>query len=89
MPCQLPVDGYRASSRCIAHGVAEWMCVVGVQHHFRDARDLPSLDADGKAPKNLAEDYGELIMQADGFAQVRPAVQVNRHPALAACQHTH
>lgn len=44
-----------------------WFCFA---NPCRDARDLPSLDADGKVPSNLAEDYGELIMQADGFAQV-------------------
>ena len=44
--------------------------ILGMGTNIQDARGLPSMDADGKCPKDLAEKYGEMIMAADGFAQV-------------------
>ena len=43
---------------------------LGIGTNILDAQGLPSLDADGKAPKNLHE-YAGLIQSADGFAQAR------------------
>ncbi len=44
--------------------------MLGMGTNIKDAKGLPSLDAEGKAPKDLASKYGEMIMGADGFAQV-------------------
>lgn len=43
---------------------------LGLGANIQDAAGLPSLDADGKVPKNLGKQYGAMIMAADGFAQV-------------------
>jgi len=37
-----------------------------------DAANLPTMDADGKIPKDLGKKYGKMILEADGFAQVYP-----------------
>ncbi len=50
--------------------IAKETCrMLGMGTNIKDARGLPSLD-NGKAPKDLAEKYGGMIMEADGFAQV-------------------
>lgn len=45
---------------------------LGLGTNIRGAEDLPSLDEDGKIPKGLGEKYGNMIIEADGFAQVYP-----------------
>jgi H+-transporting ATPase len=44
---------------------------LGLGTDILDAAKLPSLDADGKPPKDL-DRYAPLIIDADGFAQVFP-----------------
>lgn len=44
--------------------------MLGMSTNIKDAHGLPSLDADGKVPKGMVESHGQLIMEADGFAQV-------------------
>ncbi len=43
---------------------------LGMGTVIQDAAGLPSLDADGKIPKDLGKKYGKMILDADGFAQV-------------------
>lgn len=45
--------------------------ILGLGLNISDAHGLPSLDADGKIPKDLHL-YTRKIVQADGFAQVYP-----------------
>lgn len=50
---------------------------MGVKSHpnwpyIEGPDQLPMLDEDGKPPKNLVDDYGPYIKNADGFAQVFP-----------------
>jgi len=46
--------------------------VLGLGTNIKDAKGLPCMGPDGKPPKNLDRDFGDLIMHADGFAQVFP-----------------
>ncbi|GIL72639.1 hypothetical protein Vretimale_4385 [Volvox reticuliferus] len=46
--------------------------VLGMGTNIQDPKSLPSMDADGKAPKDLGRKYGKVILEADGFAQVYP-----------------
>ena len=46
--------------------------ILGLGTDIQDASGLPSLDADGKVPKDLGAKYGRMILEADGFAQVYP-----------------
>ncbi|KAG2499210.1 hypothetical protein HYH03_002791 [Edaphochlamys debaryana] len=46
--------------------------MLGMGTNIQDPKHLPTMDADGKAPKDLGKKYGKLIMDADGFAQVYP-----------------
>ncbi|EFJ47104.1 hypothetical protein VOLCADRAFT_105176 [Volvox carteri f. nagariensis] len=46
--------------------------VLGMGTNIQDPKSLPSMDAEGKAPKDLGKKYGKIIMEADGFAQVYP-----------------
>lgn len=45
---------------------------LGMGDNIKDPKGLPSMDADGKCPKDLGEKYGKMVMEADGFAQVFP-----------------
>ena len=46
---------------------------LSLGHKIQSAEGLPNLDAKTKQkPANLAADYGDLILNADGFAQVFP-----------------
>lgn len=44
--------------------------VLGMGTNIQDPKSLPTMDAEGKAPKDLGKKYGKIIMEADGFAQV-------------------
>jgi hypothetical protein len=44
---------------------------LGLGTNIPDAANLPTMDADGKIPKDLGKKYGKMILEADGFAQVR------------------
>ena len=44
--------------------------MLGLGTNIPDAAGLPTMDADGKIPKDLGEKYGKMIIEADGFAQV-------------------
>ncbi|KAG2442954.1 hypothetical protein HXX76_003029 [Chlamydomonas incerta] len=46
--------------------------VLGLGTNIEDPTHLPTVDADGKPPKDLGQRYGRIIMEADGFAQVFP-----------------
>jgi len=46
--------------------------VLGMGTLIQGPQGLPVLDADGKAPLNLPETYGALIVPSCGFAQVFP-----------------
>lgn len=46
--------------------------LLGLGTNIPDASGLPKLDKDGKIPDDLGRKYGEMIIQADGFAQVFP-----------------
>jgi hypothetical protein len=56
------------------HGVIakETARQLGLGTNIPDAAGLPTLGADGKIPKDLGKKYGKMILEADGFAQVRP-----------------
>jgi hypothetical protein len=43
---------------------------LGLGANIQEAGGLPSMDADGKIPKDLGKKYGAMIIAADGFAQV-------------------
>jgi hypothetical protein len=43
---------------------------LGLGTNIPDAANLPTMDADGKIPKDLGKNYGKMILDADGFAQV-------------------
>lgn len=45
--------------------------MLGLGTNIPDAAGLPTMDADGKVPKDLGKKYGKMILEADGFAQVR------------------
>jgi H+-transporting ATPase len=55
------------------HGVIakETARMLGLGTNIPDAAGLPTMDADGKIPKDLGKKYGKMILEADGFAQVR------------------
>ena len=44
--------------------------------NIQGANKLPSFDASEGIPKDLAEKYGDMILEADGFAQVFPEHKV-------------
>jgi H+-transporting ATPase len=46
--------------------------ILGLGTNIPDAAGLPELDENGKAPADLKEKYGNMILEADGFAQVFP-----------------
>lgn len=47
--------------------------VLGMGNYIKSAQGLPLLDATTKQkPENLARDYGDMCLAADGFAQVYP-----------------
>ena len=46
--------------------------ILGLGTNIPDAAGLPELDENGKAPPDLKEKYGKMILDADGFAQVFP-----------------
>lgn len=46
--------------------------ILGLGTEIPDASGLPELDENGKAPPDLKEKYGRMILEADGFAQVFP-----------------
>lgn len=46
--------------------------ILGLGTNISDATGLPSMEADGNIPSDLGEKYGQMIIQADGFAQVYP-----------------
>ncbi|WIA12441.1 hypothetical protein OEZ85_012477 [Tetradesmus obliquus] len=45
---------------------------LGLGANIQEAGGLPSMEADGKIPKDLGKKYGAMIIAADGFAQVFP-----------------
>ncbi len=45
--------------------------MLGMNTNIKDAKGLPSMDAEGKIPKDLGKTFGQMILEADGFAQVR------------------
>ncbi|KIY97910.1 H+-transporting ATPase [Monoraphidium neglectum] len=45
---------------------------LGLGTNIPDAANLPTMDADGKIPKDLGKNYGKMILESDGFAQVYP-----------------
>jgi hypothetical protein len=51
--------------------------ILGLGLNISDAHGLPSLDAEGKIPKDLHL-YTRKIVQADGFAQVYPEHKVGK-----------
>jgi H+-transporting ATPase len=46
--------------------------ILGLGLNISSAEGLPTMDADGKIPKDLGKNYGKMILEADGFAQVYP-----------------
>ena len=46
--------------------------MLGLGSNIADAEGLPTMEANGKIPKNLGATYGPMIIAADGFAQVYP-----------------
>ena len=46
---------------------------LGMGTNIKGSENLPSMQADGKIPKDLGKKYGKIIMEADGFAQARCA----------------
>jgi H+-transporting ATPase len=46
--------------------------ILGLGTEIPDAAGLPELDENGKAPADLKDKYGKMILDADGFAQVFP-----------------
>ena len=70
------------------HSVSSVLCFISINVNmvtrvifpsvlFREPKGLPSMDPDGKVPKDLCEKYGELIMGADGFAQASTRHTIN------------
>lgn len=59
------------------HGVIakETARQLGLGTNIQDAAGLPNLDKDGKVPKDLGKKYGQMILAADGFAQVSGGVR--------------
>ncbi len=49
---------------------------LGMGTNIQGANKLPSFDASEGIPKDLAEKYGDMILEADGFAQVFPEHKV-------------
>ncbi len=49
--------------------------MLGLGTNIQDPTGLPTMDADGKAPKDLGKKFGKVIMEADGFAQVCSRMQ--------------
>eukprot|EP00244_Chara_vulgaris_P014500 TRINITY_DN90_c0_g1_i1.p1 TRINITY_DN90_c0_g1~~TRINITY_DN90_c0_g1_i1.p1 ORF type:complete len:986 (-),score=224.87 TRINITY_DN90_c0_g1_i1:2450-5407(-) len=45
---------------------------LGLGTSIRGVQGLPSLGADNKIPKDLGKNYGRMILDCDGFAQVFP-----------------
>lgn len=49
--------------------------MLGLGTNIPNAEGLPKMDAEGKIPKDLGEKYGQMILDADGFAQVYPGAR--------------
>ncbi|MEW5303187.1 MAG: hypothetical protein WDW36_005903 [Sanguina aurantia] len=58
---------------------------LGMGTNIQDAAGLPSLEGGGKVPDTLGAQYGEMIMHADGFAQVYPEHKYLIVAALRQC----
>lgn len=53
--------------------IAKEMCrMLNMGDSIEGPQDLPTMDADGNVPDDLGKKYGEMIVRADGFAQVYP-----------------
>lgn len=63
------------------HGVIakETARTLGLGTNIQDASGLPTMEADGKIPKDLGKKYGKMILDADGFAQVGGGVAPLQH----------
>lgn len=59
--------------------------MLGMNTNIKDAKGLPGMDADGKVPKDLGKNFGQMIMEADGFAQVYPEHKYLIVEALRQC----
>ncbi len=51
---------------------------LGLGTNVANAKGLPTLGSDGKVPDDLGQKYAQMILEADGFAEVR-------RTATAAC----
>jgi hypothetical protein len=73
MHSKLTVRCLAASQSAGDHGVIakETARQLGLGTNIPDAAGLPTLGADGKIPNDLGKKYGKMILEADGFAQVR------------------
>lgn len=58
---------------------------LGMGTNIQGANKLPSFDASEGIPKDLAEKYGDMILEADGFAQVFPEHKVRRCSSRCCC----
>lgn len=78
-------DTKRTIERAIEYGVdvkmitgdhtviaKEMARTLGMGDNIKNAKGLPTMAADGTIPKDLGEKYGQMILEADGFAQVYP-----------------
>lgn len=59
--------------------------MLGMSTNIKDAKGLPSMDADGKIPKDLGKNFGEIILDADGFGQVRRGVLLCLRALFSCC----
>ena len=63
-----PLSLYLGDHLLIAKETAK---VLALGPYIKSAEGLPMLDPDTKEkPQNLARDYGDMCLAADGFAQV-------------------
>lgn len=58
---------------------------LGMGTNIQGANKLPSFDASEGIPKDLAEKYGDMILEADGFAQVFPEHKVRCSSSRCCC----
>lgn len=52
--------------------IAKETCrMLGLGTNIANAKGLPLLEGGGKVPDDLGKKYGQMILEADGFAEVR------------------
>jgi hypothetical protein len=61
--------------------------MLGMNTNIKDSKGLPSMGSDGKVPKDLAKNFGQMIMEADGFAQAGACTRAHTHACIYVCMH--